>query len=150
MRCSSCGSENGQGAKFCSECSAPLQHLCPACGASYRANAKFCIECGSPVPSVPPAEARSRRPHLPVQQVASVASLDAQVDQAERRHLSILFCDLVGSTEIAAKLDPEDLRNLLTSYQDAAEEAVEQFGGHVALNSRRWLISLFRLSAGPR
>ena len=114
MRCSSCGSENGQNAKFCSECSAPLHHRCPACGASYRANAKFCIECGAPVPSVP-------------------AALDAQADQAERRHLSILFCDLVGSTGIAAKLDPEDLRDLLTSYHDAATEAVERFGGHVAL-----------------
>jgi class 3 adenylate cyclase/predicted ATPase len=60
-------------------------------------------------------------------------ALDAQGDQAERRHLSILFCDLVASTEIAAKLDPEDLRDLLTSYHGAATEAVERFGGHVAL-----------------
>ena len=50
----------------------------------------------------------------------------------ERRHLTVLFCDLVGSTEIASRLDPEEWRDIVASYHRAAAEAVERFGGHVA------------------
>ena len=49
-----------------------------------------------------------------------------------RRHLTVLFCDLVSSTEIAARLDPEDWRDIAGAYQRAAAEAVTRFGGHVA------------------
>src|SRR5215469_11488103 len=50
----------------------------------------------------------------------------------ERRHLTVLFCDLVGSTEIAAHLDPEEWRERVTDYHRAAAQAIERFGGHVA------------------
>jgi class 3 adenylate cyclase len=52
-------------------------------------------------------------------------------DDAERRPITVLFCDLVGSTTIAAKLDAEDWRNLVGSYLDAASAAVTRLGGHV-------------------
>jgi class 3 adenylate cyclase len=44
----------------------------------------------------------------------------------------VLFCDLVGSTELSAQLDPEDLREVVRAYQGAAAGAVERFSGHVA------------------
>ena len=50
----------------------------------------------------------------------------------ERRHLTVLFYDLVGSTEIAARLDPEEWREIVASYQPTAAEAITHFGGHVA------------------
>jgi len=50
----------------------------------------------------------------------------------ERRHLTVLFCDLVGSTEIAARLDPEEWREVVAGYHRAAAEAVTRFGGYVA------------------
>ena len=50
----------------------------------------------------------------------------------ERRHLTVLFCDLVGSTEIAARLDPEEWREIVADYHRAAAQAIERFGGHVA------------------
>ena len=50
----------------------------------------------------------------------------------ERRHLTVLFCDLVGSTEIAAQLDPEEWRDILASYHSAVTEAISRFGGYVA------------------
>ncbi|MBV8056495.1 MAG: AAA family ATPase [Deltaproteobacteria bacterium] len=50
----------------------------------------------------------------------------------ERRHLTVLFCDLVGSTEIAARLHPEEWRETVAAYHRAAAEAISRFGGHVA------------------
>jgi len=50
----------------------------------------------------------------------------------ERRHLTVLFCDLVGSTEIAARLDPEEWREVVAGYHRAAAQAITRFGGHVA------------------
>src|SRR5262249_15273076 len=53
-------------------------------------------------------------------------------DTGERRHLTVLFCDLVGSTQIAAQLDPEEWREMVAGYHRAATEAITRFGGHVA------------------
>src|SRR5207253_10089544 len=50
----------------------------------------------------------------------------------ERRHLTVLFCDLVGSTEMASHLDPEEWREIVADYHQAAAQAIERFGGHVA------------------
>ena len=51
---------------------------------------------------------------------------------AERRQLTVLFCDLVGSTELAARLDPEDMGGVIRAYQARCAEVVERWGGHVA------------------
>ena len=52
--------------------------------------------------------------------------------EAERRQLTVLFCDLVGSTELAARLDPEDLREVMRAYQAACAGVIAGFEGHVA------------------
>lgn len=54
------------------------------------------------------------------------------VETAERRQLTIMFCDLVGSTAISARIDPEDYRDLMTLYQETVSNAVTKAGGHVA------------------
>jgi len=51
---------------------------------------------------------------------------------AERRQLTVMFCDLVGSTSIAAALDPEDLREVIRAYQERASEIIRQYEGHIA------------------
>src|SRR5215475_5743301 len=53
-------------------------------------------------------------------------------DSAERRQLTVMFCDLVGSTALSAKLDPEDLRSTIGAYHRCATELVERIGGFVA------------------
>jgi class 3 adenylate cyclase len=52
--------------------------------------------------------------------------------EAERRQLTVLFCDLVGSTELSAKLDPEDMGRVIRAYQDCCAEVVARWGGHLA------------------
>jgi class 3 adenylate cyclase len=59
------------------------------------------------------------------------APLSSSTDGAERRPITVMFCDLVGSTSLAAKLDAEDWRNLVNAYLDQASAAVTDFGGHV-------------------
>ena len=61
----------------------------------------------------------------------------------ERRYLTVMFCDLVGSTGISAQLDPEEWRDLVGSYLDAASEAVTEMGGYVAKKLGDGLMALF-------
>jgi class 3 adenylate cyclase len=53
-------------------------------------------------------------------------------DRAERRQVTVMFCDLVGSTALSARMDPEDLREVISAYQKCVAEAVQRFGGFVA------------------
>ncbi len=52
--------------------------------------------------------------------------------EAERRQLTVMFCDLVGSTDLSGKLDPEDLREVVRAYQGTAAEVIERYEGHIA------------------
>jgi class 3 adenylate cyclase len=54
------------------------------------------------------------------------------VPEAERRQLTVLFCDLVGSTQLSGQLDPEDLRAVVRAYQEAAAEVIQSYAGHIA------------------
>jgi class 3 adenylate cyclase len=63
--------------------------------------------------------------------------------EAERRPITVMFCDLVGSTSLTAKLDAEDWRNLVNAYLDAASAAVAGFGGHVLKKLGDGLMALF-------
>ena len=62
---------------------------------------------------------------------------------AERRPITVMFCDLVGSTSLAAKLDAEDWRNLVNAYLDEASKAVTDLGGHVLKKLGDGLMALF-------
>src|SRR3984893_10561464 len=53
-------------------------------------------------------------------------------DSAERRQVTVMFCDLVGSTALSARMDPEDLREVISAYQNSVAETVGRFGGFVA------------------
>jgi class 3 adenylate cyclase/predicted ATPase len=75
-------------------------------------------------------------------QVAALQPKTADAS-AERRHLTVMFCDLVGSTSISASLDAEDWRNLVSGYLDAASAAVTQMGGHVAKKLGDGIMALF-------
>jgi class 3 adenylate cyclase len=53
-------------------------------------------------------------------------------DTAERRQVTVMFSDLVGSTALSARVDPEDLREVISAYQKCVAETVQRFGGFVA------------------
>jgi class 3 adenylate cyclase/tetratricopeptide (TPR) repeat protein len=82
------------------------------------------------------AEMASAQPLPVVPSTAAAADTGVAADgaarEAERRQLSVLFCDLVGSTELSRRHDPEDLRELLRCYHAAIAAVVHRFGGYVA------------------
>src|SRR5262249_49963094 len=130
MRCSKCGAENREGRKFCAQCGTPLPANCARCGASNEPGEKFCGNCGaalSQATSVP----RSAAQHEAAPGITEGSEARA-IPEGERRHLTVLFCDLVGSTEIASHLDPEQWREILGEYHRSAARAIARFGGYVA------------------
>ena len=64
--------------------------------------------------------------------VEPMAAASTAPRDAERRHLTVMFCDMVGSTALAARLDPEDLQQLIRSYHEAVAAAISPYDGHVA------------------
>src|SRR5215469_4527971 len=65
-------------------------------------------------------------------EAATPVSAAAFTVEAERRQLTVMFCDLVGSTALSARLDPEELRDELRAYQDACSGVVARYDGFVA------------------
>ncbi|HTS55005.1 MAG TPA: adenylate/guanylate cyclase domain-containing protein, partial [Burkholderiales bacterium] len=68
----------------------------------------------------------------PASEAAPRASVDAAARSPERRHITVMFCDLVGSTGLSEALDVEDLRNVMQAYQQAARAVIERYAGHIA------------------
>ena len=79
----------------------------------------------------PPSSAPSALPHTQTVQGARL-SADHAAPEAERRQLTVLFCDLVDSTLLSSQLDPEDLREVVRAYQAACAEVIQRFEGHIA------------------
>ena len=77
------------------------------------------------------AELTGREKDAPKAAVATAPSAAPQ-DTAERRQVTVMFSDLVGSTALSARMDPEDLREVISAYQKAVAEVVQRFGGFVA------------------
>lgn len=124
MECPSCRADIPEESKFCDECGAALPGRSPSCGAAIRSGAKFCPACGKKLTAsnCDPA-ATSAVPTSPI--VLARAS-------AERRQLTVMFCDLVNSTVLSARLDPEDMGDVLRVYHDGCAKIVARFEGFVA------------------
>jgi class 3 adenylate cyclase/predicted ATPase len=122
MECPSCGAINPGGKRFCGQCGAALPLRCPACGSENPAETKFCGDCGASLTLSGSGASIDR----------SVNTLRPAETEAERRHLTVLFCDLVGSTMLAAELDPEDLAEVIRRFQSTCATTLEHIGGHIA------------------
>ena len=92
---------------------------CSKCGTENAASTKFCAECGTPMRREP-AEAA-----------------------AERRQLTVLFMDLVGSTALAESMDPEDLRELYARYQGVCADVIRRYEGYIAQHLGDGILAYF-------
>lgn len=118
MPCSRCQHDVPAGAEFCPECGTRLAAVCSRCGTVNPPTHKFCSKCGLPIGS-PSVAGEAGRPGGPFA-------------EAERRQLTVMFCDLVGSTELSAALDPEEVREVIRAYQNVAAAVIARFDGHIA------------------
>jgi class 3 adenylate cyclase len=122
MECPSCGSANQDGSQFCGDCGSPLPQCCRACGSENPSGNSYCGNCGAPLTGAALPE-RSSAVGTPAKPVSP---------GAERRQLTVMFCDLVGSTALASRLDLEDLREVIGGYHKDVETVVGRFDGFVA------------------
>jgi class 3 adenylate cyclase/tetratricopeptide (TPR) repeat protein len=93
------------------------------CGFRNQPEEKFCGGCGTPTATAP-------RPPQPAPTLAEDHS--AEYAALGRRHLTVLFCDLIDSTALSERLDPEELAALLVAYREACNDAVQRFDGYVS------------------
>ena len=136
MLCPRCRHENPARAKFCLECGQRLALACAACGTELPETAKFCPECGRPVAAAgsgrpgPPRPSR-RRPPTRRGTSPSGSSPPRSALEGERKPVTVLFCDLVGSTALAERLGPEGMHDLVNGFFEAALAEVHRYEGTV-------------------
>ena len=112
MRCPNCRSDNPSAALSCANCGSALQLACAACGFRSPLVFRFCGQCGHML-----AVTRTEQP--------------AAYAMRERRQITVLFCDLVGSTRLSARLDAEDFGDLIGEYFQLCKRLFEGLGGYV-------------------
>jgi class 3 adenylate cyclase len=122
MLCPSCAAEVPEGSNFCEQCGMALPRLCPGCGHVNSTNARFCSKCGANLAS--PSEVSDR--------ASPVASLTPNAPSAERRQLTIMFCDMVGSSALSTRLDPEEQREVIAAFHACCANEIKSLGGMVA------------------
>ncbi len=111
LTCPSCGAATSPDLRFCGNCGISLERTCPSCGQTWTRSFRFCGNCGTPLDATRPAA--------------------TGVTPEERKVVTVLFADLSESTEMASRLDPEDLRGVLRPFFDAMVEEIERYGGTV-------------------
>jgi class 3 adenylate cyclase/tetratricopeptide (TPR) repeat protein len=121
MRCTVCGHENEDDRKFCGQCGTRLAQMCPSCGHANPPADRFCGDCGGPLAGTSADASRS----------ATTGPAAPPAAEAERRLVSVLFADLVGFTAASEERDPEDVREYLSRYFEAAREVIGRYGGTV-------------------
>jgi TOMM system kinase/cyclase fusion protein len=123
MRCTKCGYENPDGMNFCGKCATSLGPGCPNCGFKNPPGFEYCGKCAAPIPTTKQVE-KNKEAQLP--------SNETPTPDAERRQITVMFCDLVGSTALSEKLDPEDMRQVMEEYQEACAKVIRRFEGYIA------------------
>ena len=133
MKCTSCGFANPAGVKFCTACGPRLANRCGRCNFENSLSAKFCGECGQALtPQVTDRAVPDRDVPLPGGLGLQPVPTERQPVGADRRQVTVMFCDLVGSTALSEQLDPEEWRDVLGAYHAACTQVIHRFDGHIA------------------
>lgn len=149
MRCVNCGTELLPGKQFCHACGHKAQRECPSCGSAVDPAFRFCPDCGNefaafPESAQPPAEDTLARlsSAMPEGMAQKIRDTRASIE-GERKQVTVLFCDLAGSTAVADKLDPEEYHDLLERYLALAFHEIYRFEGIVNQLAGDGLMALF-------
>lgn len=124
MRCPRCSADNLAGMKFCGQCGAPLGVACPSCGSGNPPEHRFCGHCGAALGQPGLQEAVARGPFIP-----NPAAMPRTALPGEMKQVTMLFCDIVGSTPLTERLGAEAMRDLVSSFLAASLAEVDRYGG---------------------
>lgn len=133
LACTNCGAANAADAKFCSNCGHQLPRACPNCGTANTAGAKFCSNCGFALAAPAPAPPQTRlAQYVPPELLAKLQSARSASTHGERRVVTMLFCDVKGSTAAAERLDPEDWAQIMNGAFERLIAPVYRYEGTLA------------------
>lgn len=133
MECPECQIENRNEAKFCKKCGAKLIPVCPSCGHNYERDCSFCDECGQ----ILCAPSQSDSSELTTIQQEDTDSTFEEKDrvcaptEGERKYAAILFSDLSGYTAMSEKLDPEELKEIMSQVFGQIAQVVANYEGFI-------------------
>ena len=136
MNCSNCGYENDLDAEFCEKCGVSLKLACLHCGSALKPGAMFCKKCGGRVSS-PPSSSIEKERLSALQQTApfglqeKIRAVSTEIE-GQRKPVTILFSDIVGSTALAEKLDPEEWKEIVLGAHQRVSQAVYRYEGTIA------------------
>ena len=133
MNCPRCQTGNPAEASFCMKCGAPLANTCPQCGTELPAEAQFCYKCGHQLAKTEAAPAQPRlQQYIPAELLAKLESARASGMKGERRIVTMLFCDVKGSTAAAEQLDPEEWAGIMNGAFEHLITPVYHYEGTLA------------------
>jgi len=131
MICPNCSTENPDGARFCMTCGTSLETPCPHCGTELPAGAKFCFNCGHEIEAGSTSGESGKSARQVTDEIADAVTRLGETS-GERRTITMMFCDVTGSTAAAEQLDPEAWSAVMREAFDAFIAPVERYGGTVA------------------
>src|SRR5438309_1528376 len=145
MDCPSCGHPNREGARFCAECATPLiaTITCPSCGTANPAAAKHCDSCGQALAGAAAPIAASRPDTHPPEHLAEKIRAGRGALGGERKQVTVLFADVMGSMELAEQSDPEDWQRIMDRYFSILCQGVHRFEGTVDKFTGDGIMALF-------
>ncbi|HKZ70190.1 MAG TPA: adenylate/guanylate cyclase domain-containing protein, partial [Anaerolineales bacterium] len=135
MKCANCQTVNPEAAKFCFNCGVALAQMaarCSNCGNDLPAGARFCMGCGQPVAITTPADDARLTRLAAAAPVSLAAKIRAAHLTGERKIVTCLFADVVGSTSLAERMDPDDWTAIMNRAFDVLSPAVYRYEGTIA------------------
>src|SRR5262249_46351527 len=127
-----CQAVNPPEARFCQSCGAALSRACPHCGTQVGADARFCHGCGRALAPGASATAPAPAPAEIAPAAGSAATPTSLGMEGERPVVTILFCDVQGSTAMAERLDPEVWAEIMNGAFAIMNAAVHRYEGTLA------------------
>lgn len=145
MHCPVCGHPNRASARFCGECAAPLVEsvTCPSCGEAGPPGSKFCDGCGQALRG-PAATAGAAATPAPSPEHLADKIRDARgALEGERKQVTVLFADVMGSMELAEQSGPEEWRAIMERFFALLSDGVHRFEGTVDKFTGDGIMALF-------
>jgi len=130
MQCPQCQHENPPGMKFCGDCAAPLASICPSCGAANPTGNKFCGQCAASLQTSATAKFAAPDSYTPKYLAEKILTSKTALE-GERKQVTVLFCDLVGSTALAERIGAEAMHGVVNRFFTLALAEVHRYEGTI-------------------